>query len=200
MELIFVRHGESEGNVKKVLYGHTDYPLTTKGQSQIPHIIEQVKHFKADKIYTSPLVRAKCIGDAIGSVYDLPVVVDDRLKEMDFGDYEDVSREDVVAEVGQDKYFEVIGFFDHYAIPGGEHQDDFLKRVQEFVDEVLAGEDGTYLITAHFGVIKAAINYLLGYSKAHLRTMAIKPGAIIKLKVKPDRVRLDELIQTFDRI
>lgn len=199
MELILVRHGESEGNVLGHVYGQTDYPLTDKGRSQIPHIVEALKHYKGAKIYSSPLVRASAIGEGIRDAYDLPLVMDDRLKEINFGGYEDMTREEVMAELG-DKYYELIGFFDGFDIRGGEHQDVFLARVQNFIDELLAGEDSTYIITSHFGVMKAVLNYLMGYDKKLLRGLALKPGVVVKLTVKKDRVRLDELIQTFDRV
>lgn len=198
MELILIRHGESEGNVKGLVYGNTDYPLTEKGRGQIPHIIEVLKHYSFTKIFTSPLLRAKAIGLGIGAAYDLPVVSDDRLKEINFGDYENQDSRQLIKEMGN-AYYELIGFFDDFDIPGGEHQKDFLKRVADFVDELLAGEDGTYVITAHFGVIKAMLNHLMGYDKKQLRSIEIKPGAVMKLSVKKDRVRLDELIQTFYR-
>lgn len=200
MELILIRHGESVGNVKQVLYGHTDYPLTDKGTSQIPHILETVSNYKPDRVYSSPLRRAFSIGEAVSSAYGLPMETDDRLKEICFGDYEDVPREEVIAQVGEKGYLELISFFDGCAIPGGEHQDDFLMRVQHFIDELLKGEDGTYVITAHFGVLKAILNHLMGFSKKQLRSMAIKPGAVVKLTIKEDRVRLDELVQTYDRV
>lgn len=200
MELILVRHGESIGNISEVLYGHTDYPLTDKGQRQIPHILTTLSNYKMDRIISSPLVRAKAIGDAISEHFELPIEADDRLKEIFFGDYENVSRHEIIDDIGQEGYISTISFFDGHQIPGGEHQDEFLVRVQNFVDELLAGDDGTYVITAHFGVLKAILNHLLGFTKIQLRSMAIKPGAVVKLSVKKDRVRLDELVQTYDRV
>ena len=200
MELILVRHGESEGNVKSVLYGQTDYPLTAKGRNQIPHIIDNLKHFKVDKIFSSPLIRAKAIGDAISEAYELPLETDERLMEINFGDYDNVDRSQVIDQVGEDGYYSIISFLDHRAIPGGEHQDDFLSRVRQFVDQLLGGDDGTYILTAHYGVIKAILNYLLDYDKKRFREMAIKPGAIVRVAIKQDRNRFDELIQTYDRV
>jgi broad specificity phosphatase PhoE len=199
MELILIRHGESEGNVKGLVYGHTDYPMTAKGMTQVPKILEITKRYAIDKVYSSPLVRAKVIGEAISQERHVGIIQDDRLKEINFGDYEDTPREKVMDIVG-DKYYEVVGFFDHVDLPGGEHQDDFLARVNEFVDELLEGEDGTYAITSHFGTIKAILHHLMDYDKQRLRQFAIKPGAIIKLTIKKDRVRMDELIQTYDLI
>jgi broad specificity phosphatase PhoE len=199
MELILIRHGESEGNVKGLVYGHTDYPMTEKGLRQVPMIVGITQRYTIDKVYSSPLIRAKVIAEAISQDRNVSFSLDDRLKELNFGDYEDMKREKVVELVG-DKYYDVIGFFDHVDIPGGEHQDDFLSRVNSFVDELLAGEDGTYVIASHFGVIKAMLHHLMGYDKKGLRQLAIKPGAVIKLTIKKDRVRMDELIQTMDQV
>jgi len=197
MELILIRHGESEGNVKGHVYGHTDYPMTKKGMRQVPIIVDMLKRYEIDKVYTSPLIRAKVVAEAIGLDRNISIIIDDRLKEINFGEYEDMPHEKIIELVG-DKYYEIIGFFDHVSLPGGEHQDDFLSRVNTFIDELLAGDDGTYVLASHFGVIKAILNHLMGYDKKALRQFAIKPGAIIKLTIKKDRVRMDELIQTYD--
>jgi len=199
MELILIRHGESEGNKKHLIYGHTDYPLTEKGRKQIPYIVESLGHYKLTQIISSPLLRAKAIGEGIEAAFAIPLVTDDRLKEIYFGKYEDVESKKVMALLG-DTYYQLIGFLDNYQIPEGENQKDFLLRVQAFIDELLLKEDGTYVLTTHFGVIKGILNYLMGYDKKQLRAMAIKPGAVIKLSIKKDRVRLDELIQTYDRV
>lgn len=200
MELILIRHGESEGNANGKLYGHTDYPLTQKGRSQIPHIVKALSAYKMDKVISSPLVRAKAIGDGVSEAYGLPIMEDDRLKEIHFGKYEDIPRSEVIDEIGEEGYVRIVSFLDSYEIPEGEHQDAFLARVHHFTDELLASEDGSYVITAHYGVLKAMLNHLLGYTKKQLRGMAIKPGAVVKLTVKKDRVRLDELIQTYDKV
>lgn len=199
MELILVRHGESEGNIKHLVYGHTDHPLTEKGRNQIPQIVEILRNYPLTKIISSPLVRAKAIGEGIGAAFELPLETDDRLKEINFGKYEDISSEKVQDMLGEE-YYKLIGFFDDYIIPEGENQKDFLLRVQNFVDELLQKEDGSYVLIAHYGVIKAILNHLMGYTKSQFRTIAIKPGAVVKLSIKKDRVRLDELIQTYDRV
>lgn len=198
MELILIRHGESIGNINHLVYGQTDYKMTEKGYSQIPYILKALKPFTITQVYSSPLLRAKHIADAVGEAFEVDVIADDRLMEIDFGIYEDTYNKKLMEELGE-QYYELIGFFDHMAIPEGEHQDDFLARVRAFIDELLSGADGTYVIASHFGVIKAILNHLMGYDKLQLRQLAIKPGALVKLSIKKDRVRLDELIQTFDK-
>jgi len=197
MELILIRHGESEGNSKKLVYGYTDYPMTKKGMKQVPEIVERLKRYQIDKIYTSPLVRAKVIAEAISQDRDISITSEDRLKEINFGDYEDWPREKLIDLVGQERYGEIVGFFNHVALPGGEKQDEFLLRVKTFIDELLSGQEGSYVLTCHFGTIKAILHHLMAYDQSRLNQLTILPGAIIKVTIEENQVRMDELIQTY---
>lgn len=199
MELILIRHGESVGNAKGLVYGDTDHPMTDKGLSQIPFILDVLKQYEIDQIYTSPLIRAKVIAESIQKERQVSLVEDERLKEINFGIYENQKRELVMGKLG-DSYYQLISFFDSYDIQDGEHQKDFLDRVGGFTHELLSKKTGTYVITAHYGVIKAMLHHLMGFDKNMMRLLLIKPGAVVKLTVKKDRVRLDELIQTYYRL
>ncbi len=57
MKITFLRHGESELNMKGVYYGQLDPSLTDKGRKQIVEVREKLGEFK--KIYVSPLKRAR---------------------------------------------------------------------------------------------------------------------------------------------
>ena len=48
MILYLVRHGQSEGNVKRYFHGQTDYPLTEKGHEQAREVAEKLKDAKAE--------------------------------------------------------------------------------------------------------------------------------------------------------
>jgi alpha-ribazole phosphatase len=197
MKLVFMRHGESQGNLKEVLYGHTDYPLTDKGVQQVAVIKRMLADCHLDGIFSSPLIRAKVLAEALAENRRVPLTIDERLREIHFGIYEDMNRYHAMESLGDD-FYRLLSILDHYDISGGEHQDIFLKRVDLFLKEVLQKEVGTYAIVAHFGVIKAALHLLMGFDTRMLRQLSIKPGAILKLAVKKDRVRIDELIQTID--
>ena len=87
MTLILVRHGLSEGNVRGLIQGQLDHPLTDVGRVQASAVAERLRSDGgADRIVASPLARAFETAQAVASVLDLPVTTDDRLKEYDFGD------------------------------------------------------------------------------------------------------------------
>lgn len=90
--IVFLRHGQTDWNVKSVTQGREDIPLNETGIKQAHEAAQGLASslkrtgFKIDRIYTSPLSRAKdtanTVSDAIGNV---PVIVDQRLIERDFG-------------------------------------------------------------------------------------------------------------------
>jgi len=89
LNIYLTRHGQDEDNVKGVLNGRRDMPLTNKGVDQAKELAQKIKAagIHIDKIYTSPLKRAyktaKIIAEIIG-YGDEPEKLDD-LIERDFG-------------------------------------------------------------------------------------------------------------------
>lgn len=85
--IIFVRHGESETNVKNILssaiYG---YPLTDTGIKQAENAALELSHLpKIDAFYSSPILRATQTAEIIGKRTGMKFTVDKRLKERNFG-------------------------------------------------------------------------------------------------------------------
>ncbi len=88
LNLYLMRHGESLDNLKGILGGRRDEPLTPRGEAQALLAANYLKslNVKFDAIYTSPLERAKRTTDAVRGVLKLswPEIVDD-LTERDVG-------------------------------------------------------------------------------------------------------------------
>lgn len=90
--IVFIRHGQTDWNIISITQGREDIPLNETGINQAKKASRDLANalkktgFKFDRIYTSPLSRAsdtaKMISSAIGNV---PIVVDERLIERDFG-------------------------------------------------------------------------------------------------------------------
>ena len=90
----FIRHGETVWNVENKICGATDIELTQRGHEQAietgKRILEQ--GITADVILTSPLVRAKETARHISEITGLPMEVEPRLIEQNFGRYESTPR------------------------------------------------------------------------------------------------------------
>jgi len=81
MIIYFVRHGESEGN-KKRLHQGPEVPLSEEGIKQGQVLAERLKKHKIDSIYLSPMIRAKQTAGIISDQLKIPVEFWENLKEI----------------------------------------------------------------------------------------------------------------------
>ena len=86
--IIFVRHGQSEGNLVRSFLGHTDLPLTELGHKQAEATAEYLKDTDIDIIYASDLKRAWQTAEHIAEKKELSIIADPTLREIFAGEWE----------------------------------------------------------------------------------------------------------------
>ena len=155
--IYFVRHGETDYNLKEIVQGSTDVELNETGIKQAYKAKEKLKDIHFDKIYSSPLKRAKKTAEVISEDRDVKVNVDKRLTEICFG----------INEGNKFGTYDYKGFWNAknpHLYPEAEDVRDFVKRVSNFLDSLK--EDGNdeenILLVAHGGVAKAIATYFKG--------------------------------------
>ncbi len=96
LSVYLLRHGETPYNADGNRYcGRTDIELTAKGIKQAESIKSQLDGVKIDTVYSSPLIRAKHTAQlATGR----EVIPDQRLIEVDFGDWENKTKDEFILE------------------------------------------------------------------------------------------------------
>jgi broad specificity phosphatase PhoE len=82
--LILVRHGESTGNADGLLLGRMDAPLTDRGRAQARTLGPALP--AVARVISSPLARARHTAEALGT--GLPIEIDDRWIEVDYGEFD----------------------------------------------------------------------------------------------------------------
>ena len=90
MEVDIIRHGETDWNVMKKIQGSSDIPLNARGIQLAEWTRDGMKEAGIcyDRIYTSPLIRAKRTAEILNENWGLELRVDERIREMNFGSYE----------------------------------------------------------------------------------------------------------------
>lgn len=157
--LILVRHGESVGNAAGLLLGRIDSPLTERGIGQARSLAATVAG--ASRLVSSPLARARNTAEALGT--GLPVEIDDRWIEVDYGEYDGQPLGDVPAEV-----WAMWRSDPTFTPPGGESLAAAGARVRAACDELFADPDGpargdgVVVVVSHVSPIKAAACWSLG--------------------------------------
>ena len=96
MDLYVARHGQTLWNVQCKVCGRTDLPLTEEGLHQAQLLAQDAVGKGIDVILASPMLRARQTAQAVAQVLGLPVEIDDRLIEQDYGACEGVDRLDPV--------------------------------------------------------------------------------------------------------
>ena len=88
--LYIMRHGKTDWNEKRKLQGRTDIPLNEEGIGMAKKAAEECKNIHFDICYCSPLIRARTTAQIVLEGRNVPIVTDDRLMEMGFGEYEGI--------------------------------------------------------------------------------------------------------------
>ena len=76
-EFVFIRHGITEMNIKKVYFGHLDPPLTTDGINQIQNTKKNLAFENIDLFYSSDLKRCVESAKIINELFDLDIIEKD---------------------------------------------------------------------------------------------------------------------------
>ncbi len=155
-----MRHGESVFNTLDRLdrSGDPTNGLTEKGIEQAKLAAQKVKEYGVDLIITSPLLRTQETATVIRSVTDIPIVVDERLAEFSFGDYEGMKATEFRAIKSIHEHLEE-------RVPHGESFKDVAHR---FMQTVLSCEEKYEGKTILF-VTHGSLSYM-GVHEAELAT------------------------------
>lgn len=94
MKLLLTRHGQTDWNVAGKIQGVTDIELNETGVKQAQETKEKLLNQKIDVIISSPLKRARKTAEIIKGERDIPLIIDDGLKERCFGKFEGKTREE----------------------------------------------------------------------------------------------------------
>ncbi|QSX06601.1 histidine phosphatase family protein [Sedimentibacter sp. zth1] len=152
MKLYLVRHGQSEGNFRKVYCGVNDVELTKEGVLQAQRMAKKFEGRSISKIYSSPLKRAYNTALEISNVLKLDIEKSDLLKEINFGIFENLTWNDIKTRFPNEaQKWADVGV--HYKFVDGESLDDVVVRVIEFVKNCC---DNSIIVT-HSGIIQSFI-------------------------------------------
>jgi alpha-ribazole phosphatase len=180
MNLLLIRHGQTNWNLEQRFQGQSDIPLNETGRKQAQSLAERLAAEHFDAIYSSDLQRATETANIITQMSGCKP--DLRLREVNFGDWEGLTYDEIKA-----KHPAVLSAWENdifkNAPPHGETLEGLAVRVQSMLDELREKhEDQNILIVAHGGVLQALICLALKlpptmYWQFHLSTASLSEVA-----------------------
>lgn len=148
--LYVARHGEVGFNSENRVCGRTDQPLTEKGLSQAEALARSLEGKRIDIIISSPLKRAYQTAEAVSKMYAIPIIIDERLIEQNYGIYEGVDR--------QNEDFLANKRMFAFKYPGGESMMQVAYRTYSLIEEVKEKYRGKNILFACHGGVCRVIN------------------------------------------
>ena len=163
----FVRHGETVWNVENKICGATDIELTKKGHEQAVEAGKKILEMgiKADEIISSPLVRASETARHISEVTGIPMRIEPRLMEQNFGRYESTPRDGAEFHEAKKDMASRFGT--------GESMLQMAQRIYNLLDDIKAG-DKEYILVAHNGLVRIVESYFREMDNEEFSRMGIK--------------------------
>ena len=155
MKIYIVRHGETEMGKNRV-FASVEEQLNENGINQAINVGKELKNFNIDMVYCSPIKRAKHTLELFALNKNIPVFIENRLKERDMGLYEKVSFDDI-------DWDEFWGYNSEQKYLELEPMKSVYKRVGEFLNELkVKNNDKNILLVTHGGVARAIYWYFNG--------------------------------------
>lgn len=150
--LYLVRHGETQYNVEKRMQGFCDSPLTEKGILQAKSVGKGLSDIFFESAYASDSQRVLDTAKYAIASRDIPLNVDPRFKEMNFGVLESLLEEEILAQYGNilKTLFSLEDL--HISAPEGESYVQLFTRTEKAIEEIVkkySADGGNILIFSH---------------------------------------------------
>ena len=164
MKLYFVRHGESEANILRVISNReSPFGLTALGKQQALTLADRLKEIPFTSIYSSPILRARETAEILSRSFHPGYQVTEALREYDCGVLEDKSDEKswrLHTEIAEDWTLH----HNHLRKPeGGESYLDIQARFLPFIEKLKRERlhDEHILLLAHGGLLQLMLPLIL---------------------------------------
>ena len=158
--ITFLRHGESVGNLENRFQGQADFPLTETGRDQA-HAL--ARRWQADgrtflRAFSSPLVRARETAEIVCAKLNVPIEIDPDWMEINNGLLAGLSVDEARQAVPKPTF---ITPYTRYGRTGESRLEVYL-RAGRAIQHILDMQAGSYLVTAHGGILNMALYVILG--------------------------------------
>lgn len=185
MKVTLVRH-TSLAIASNICYGQTDVAVSDNFETERQQLQAKLAAYQFDAIFASPLQRCHQLAQALCADSRLNVInrdikLDDRLKELHFGDWEMAAWE----AIPRDAFDVWASDYEALAPPNGETFGQLHQRSKQFVDELAEqGQHQHILVVTHGGLIRAMIAEVLQMPLKRLFRMSIDHASITQLEFK----------------
>ncbi|MCS4494629.1 histidine phosphatase family protein [Pantoea sp. B623] len=162
MQVILVRHAETEWNVKGIIQGHSDSALTLRGERQTSALLTAfaASDYQVECVYASTLGRAWHMGQSLAETFGCSLIAELALKEQAFGHFEGMTTVQL-SQHNPDAAKALFKLDAEYCPPGGESLSHASQRIVHFLSNLEKKRHyQTICIVSHGQVIQGLLAIL----------------------------------------
>jgi alpha-ribazole phosphatase len=182
VQLILIRHAEPVADVRGRCYGSLDVGLSSRGQEQCAGVAARLAAWRLTRVVSSPLERARATARPIAAAHGLQFEVVDDLRELDFGDIEGLTYEEI-ARTRPELYSRWMTSPTAVTFPGGESYADLSGRVDGALARLRSQAEPDAVIAAvtHGGVVRAVLAGILALPPERVFRVAVDHGSMTRI-------------------
>lgn len=162
MQVILVRHAETEWNVREILQGQSDSALTSRGKRQTSALLAAFAacDYRVECVYASPLGRAWQMGQSLAESFCCSLIAEPALKEQALGQFEGMATAQLLKH-SPDAAEALFKLDAEYCPPGGESLSYASQRMMHFLYALEKNRHHqTICIVSHGHVIQGVLSIL----------------------------------------
>ena len=182
MEIVLVRHGATDWNLQGRCQGSSDRELSEAGVNQACRIADLLGNEELSVIYSSHLRRARQTAELISRPHDLPVLIDEDLRELDHGELEGLTFNEI-----KTRYSDFLTRWRSEPadlhVPGGERLAEVAERAWNGLNEIVQRHRSAarILVVSHNFPILGIICRVTGTHLNDYRTFHLDPCGVTRL-------------------
>ena len=186
LRLLAIRHGATAYSQEQRYAGSTDIPLTPEGRRQCAAVAQALGPRHVAAVYASPLARARESAAPIAVAQGLEVTIESDFREMCFGDWEGLRRDEVERRFPHE--YELWRTEpERFARPGGETVGAVAERVGRAVAGLRATHLGeTVILVSHGIVTRLIVLAALGLGPERLWSVDVSTAGISEIEYRDD--------------
>jgi|SRR5450756_364781 len=177
--LYLVRHGETDLNRDRRFRGMSDAPLNEQGRLEAQGAARLLSGLGIGTVHTSPVRRAVETTEIIAGETNAGVVINDGLIDIDYGEWQGLTVEEVREKFGEDMLESWISDPGGFTFPGGESMLDVRSRLEPtLLGIVRENPGGTVAAVSHLAVLKVCFIVMMGVESGWFWKLGLDNGSV----------------------
>jgi broad specificity phosphatase PhoE len=183
LQIVLVRHGATDWNLQHRCQGSSDRELSAVGVRQAEEIAALLSGENLTAVYASDLKRAQHTAEVIGQPHNLPVRIEESIRELDHGELEGLTFSQIKQNFGE--------FLTRWRsqpaelqVPGGERLIDVAERAWTGLQQIAErhGADNNIVVVSHNFPIVGIVCRITGTHLNNYRNFHLDPCGISRLQ------------------